>query len=116
MIFVEWEGEHLLKIEVEEFSYIEDMFGSSLDITVFPNEYHKSVTEYVNNWSDFRDKKNLVVFFKNKKGSSKYYLLKNGIPKLLNIGMLGELKTCKFNFEEMKEISRPLKISEILNE
>ena len=115
MIFVEWEGKMLLKIEVEEFSYTEDMFNSSIEISIKPNEFNKNITNYINNWTDFRDQKDLVLFYKNENDVTKYYLLKSGVPKIVNIGHTGELSTCKFQFEEMKEISRPLKISEILN-
>ena len=116
MLFVEWEGEKLLKVEVEEFSYMEDMFNSSLQITLFPNEFHKNITDYITNWSDLREIKNLVVYYKNEKGIVKYYHLREGIPNLVNINTKGMVSSCKFHFNEMKEISRPLKISEILND
>lgn len=116
MVFVEWKGEKLLKIEVEEFSYTEDMFNSSIDITLFPNEYHKNITHHINTWSDVRDLRNIVIYYKNKDNVTKYYYLKNGIPNLININTQGFISSCKFKFDHIKEISRPLKISEILSE
>lgn len=116
MPYVEWEGEKVLKIEVREFSYMKDIFNSSIDIVIFPNNNHEIVTDRINIWSDIRDKRNLVIYFKNMNGITKYYYLKQGIPILLNIGIKGVVNSCKFAFEEIKEISRPFKIFKILND
>ena len=87
-----------------------------LDIMIFTNKHKDVITKYVNTWSDFRDIRNIVLYYKNDNNITKYYYLKKGLPIFVNIGPSGCLKSCKFNFEEIKEISRPLKISEILKE
>jgi hypothetical protein len=116
MIFVEWDDKMIFKMEVSEFSYTEDMFDSSLTINVKPNEYKKEITNYVNFWSDQRKTQDLIIYFNGEsKMGTRFFILKSGIPSKVIISNSGFLTSCTFKFKSMKEISRPLKINEILN-
>lgn len=117
MIFVEWNNKKIFKMEVSEFSYIEDLFDTNLTINIRPNEYKKEITNYVNFWSDQRKSEDLIIYFNgdSKKGT-RFFLLTSGIPYKVIINNCGFLTSCTFKFKTMKEISRPLKISAILNQ
>lgn len=114
MIFVEWEGEDYLKIKVKEFSYTEDMFDSSIEIVIFPNSDQTELTDYINVWSDKRIEKNIILYYDQEGKGTRYFLLKQGIPTNIIINIYGKMSNCKFRFDSMEEISRPLKIYEVL--
>jgi len=115
MKFVEWENKKILKIEILDFGYMSDMFNNSITINIVPNEFNNKITNYINFWSDKQTKEDLIIYFNVEKKGARYFLLKNGLPIRIIINSNGHLQTCTFKFNSIKEISRSLKIKQIID-
>lgn len=114
MCFIEWEGNKILQINIDRLNIQTAILNEKNDISCHLIDSDKTITEYFYNWQEKVEYRNIILSLY-KDNEIKYFLIKSVKPVILTSDIQGNLSNCNLKCGTISEITRNLKIYNILN-